>query len=80
MYPERSWKAFGFVCQLLWEGICLEIELGRLYMYIIVMTLLRCFSMMVYVAINASFNALKRMGFDVCSTFVNNLMKSYVHS
>lgn len=31
MYPERSWKALDFVCQLLWKGICLEIELGRLH-------------------------------------------------
>lgn len=36
--------------------------------------------MMVYVDINASFSALKRIGFDVCSTFVNNLMKSFVHT
>lgn len=75
MYPERSWKAFGFVSQLLCKRICLEIELGRLYVYIAVMTLLRCFNMMVYVDINASFNTLKGVGFYVCSAFVNNLIE-----
>lgn len=42
-------------------------------MYVIVMTFLRCSNVMVYVDINASFSALKRVGFDICSTFVNNL-------
>jgi len=46
----------------------------------LVMTLSRCFKMMVCVDINASFNALKRKGFDICSTFVNNLMRSYVQT
>lgn len=46
-----------------------------MYLYVIVMTFVRCFSMTGYVAINASLDTFKRIGFNGFPTFVNNLMK-----